>query len=759
MKLSLKSISLFNFLSFRGHHTITLPEKGLVGVTGSYASDQSLSNGSGKSSFIRSINYLLLIDELTNSQLQNWKDETPFSVTGEFKLDDEILTITRGSGLFKVTFQGNTVSGEEAKTYLKQLLLPPDILEKISYRVQGSEGIFIPLSSSERYQFLYEITDLGKLEQIVIASNDTIKTKEKELIQLNLNKISQEEKMSWYQSQITNINGQISEIQHRIYAADTELINLKEPQEKDFKFSLNSLQKQIQSLRNIEPQHLDFENSQIMSDIENEITKLKEAPLLSAEDVYSIKVNSLNENLKAIQQEELDELMGLNSVDGLISKYSADLLRDELVIQDYLSDNPHPVEVKNQAEQAVEAKQKVIDRLTKVEGSVCPECSNEIGSDDLIVIKFKYQKELETLERVINLYLDNKLKVDSMIGLINQNTTLKNQLDDFSNQKKIINLELGNIRHKINHINQAIQTCKDTTEIEIQNLKDKRHGQLNLLNNQLANHKEIFRNNFLTAKNNWLTSLSKLEKELELKTQENNESYHKAFNTFERLKTELQTKINSFKNETERAKKNILDFNNQILELNSNIANTLKNIKDNEHQIKIETELCNALGKNGFAGAYLTDILNLLTELTNNNLNSISIMDRFSVNIDSEKVLKNLNVKPDINVQIFCAEKEIAYKALSGGQKQALNFAIDKAVDKLITDKHDKQINWLLLDEPFSALDLTGKQGAVELLKRHSGEKLVLITDHSLFLGESLDGEIKITFKDQESSFELTSGN
>ena len=43
------------------------------------------------------------------------------------------------------------------------------------------------------------------------------------------------------------------------------------------------------------------------------------------------------------------------------------------------------------------------------------------------------------------------------------------------------------------------------------------------------------------------------------------------------------------------------------------------------------------------------------------------IMDRFSIDIDSEKLLKNNNVKPDIDVKIFNSNKEISYRSLSGG--------------------------------------------------------------------------------------------
>ena len=224
---------------------------------------------------------------------------------------------------------------------------------------------------------------------------------------------------------------------------------------------------------------------------------------------------------------------------------------------------------------------------------------------------------------------------------------------------------------------------------------------------------------------------------------------------YENSKIEFQTKNDSNKNEIERALATVANFNKEILILQNNISDTINNIARSENQIKIENEICGALGKGGFSGAYLVDILNYLTELTNNNLNSMPIMDRFSIMIDSEKLLKNQNIKPDIDVKIFSSGKEISYKSLSGGQKQSLNWATDQAIDKLITEKYDKSFSWQVLDEPFSALDLVSKQSAIQMLSKSSKDKAIFITDHSKFISDNLDGEIKIIFDNNGSHFEL----
>ena len=755
MKISLKELTLHNFLSFRGTNTIKMPPEGLIAVTGAYRDNEALSNGSGKSSFLRALNYLFLISELSNSEIQNRKDDSPFYVKGVFEVDDEELIITRGAGLFKINYQGFDTLAEEAKTLLKRLILDPDIIEKLTYRKQGSEGIFIPLSSSERYQFLFQITDLEHIEQIIDKSKEIIKNKESDLLKSESDKSSLEERSIWTREQIVKINVQIQEIQHRIYATEADLIQLKEPVEEDYNINLKSLIRSINAIKEKEPRQLDYENSQLLTDIENEITNIKSSPLLSPEDIYAIKINQLHAELSTLQSEELKQLSLINSIDENVSKQTSELLKNELDLQDYLQNNQNPIDVKNQCEQALIAREKALERRGALTDDKCPECSSALNLDQSAVIKTRYDVELLTIEKVIDRYLSNREEIDSKGALIKRNTDLQSSIKDLSDKNKIFNMQLNNIMHKINHVNQQIQTCKDTTEIEINNLKDKRLGQLNLLYNQLASHKERFKNDFLVAKNKWLTDLSKLEKELDTKTQISKENYQKSLNIFLKSKGEISLKISLFKNEIDRANKNIEELNQQVDLINQSVSDIIQNIQNIKNEIQLEMEICSALGKNGFSGAYLFDILNYLTELTNNNLNSIEIMDRFSIAIDSEKILKNKNVKPDIDIRIFNSDQEVSYKTLSGGQRQAINWSVDQAIDKIITDKHDKQLNWKLLDEPFHALDLSGKESAIGLLKKNATGKLILITDHSKFLSDSLDGTIKINFENQESHFEV----
>lgn len=724
-----------------------------MGVTGAYVGQDGVSNGSGKSSFLMALNYSLLINELSNSELQCRKDETPFYVTSEFDIDGETCVITRGSGLFKINYKDNILTGEEAKEFLKRLLMPPEILEKLIYRPQQSEGLFIPLTSSDRYKFLYQITDLQDLEEIIINSKETLKIKEEELIKFNNNKLSLETQMSWNKDQITKINEQTKEIQNRIYAAETESISLTAPNEKDFSININSLNKQLELLKTKEPKEENFINNEILNNLEKQIVNLKELPLLSDEDIYSIKINQLNNDLKVSKDDELEKITLLNSIDKELFSQTDNLLKNELIIQEHLQNNLHPVDIKNQYEQALVAKEKTIQKRLSLQKEKCPECNNLIENYNLQSMKEKYNNELLKLEEVTSRYLNNRNAIDNIINLINQNNEFKNLINEFSNQKKIIELELNNIKHKINYFNQNIETCKNTSEIEFAHLKDKRHGQLNLLNNQLASHKERFKSDFLSEKNNWLIKLSKLEKEIDVKNDFNKKAYLEAKQAFDNKKLELKIKINSFKSEITRASENIFNFKEQMNLIQKNISDIVINIQSCEYQIKLENEICEVLGKNGFSGAYLFNILNYLTELINDNLNSIPVMDRFSVIVDSEKTLKNKETKADIDIKIYNADKEISYKSLSGGQKQALNWAIDFSIDRIITEKHNKNINFKILDEPFSALDLNGKESSLRLLKKYSGNKLILITDHGKFLNDILDEEIKIVFENQESRF------
>ena len=74
-------------------------------------------------------------------------------------------------------------------------------------------------------------------------------------------------------------------------------------------------------------------------------------------------------------------------------------------------------------------------------------------------------------------------------------------------------------------------------------------------------------------------------------------------------------------------------------------------------------------------------------------------------------------------------ELEIPIKSLSGGERSAVDLAIDLAVCEMIQEKANKGIDALILDEPFGGFDSIGIEQALEMLK--TLDKRILIVEHN----------------------------
>ena len=492
------------------------------------------------------INHLLLINELPATELQNWYSEKPYFVKGTFLYDNEQLEIIRGSGLFKVNFKDKELSGEEAKTYLKQLLIEPSILEKLIYRKQQSEGIFLPLSSSERYNFLYQITDLHRIEDITENCKKTINQSEKELIELNFNKKSSDDKLSFQQQQITRINEQVQELNKRIQYLSSNLNSLKEPDEDKYKVNLNHLQKHIDKISAEQPRKEGFIDNDLLLKIENEINELKNTILFTPDEEYTKRTFSLNEQLEELKIQIRNSQTDFDVIEGMIDEKEGIILKNQSVIAN-CNFQFEPLEIKSQYEQCIVHKTQLMDKLSSISLARCPECSSVVSNENAERLKEKTKKEMTQLQEVINFYENNKSSVEECITLENEINLLCNEIEILNREKNESNLKLLELNHKLNYIKQTLENCKNTVELEYKSLQEKKTGKLNLLYNQAASNKERFTNDYLTANNKWLTELNKAEKSLNDQINKNKELYQKKRICMKILKLNFKQKMTQIK--------------------------------------------------------------------------------------------------------------------------------------------------------------------------------------------------------------------
>src|SRR5665213_731638 len=172
--LTIKSLTFSGIGRFTEEQTIQFSELGsLVQVEGQN-NNTGGSSGAGKSTVFKSLEFLLGLNDLSNTILQSRLTKSPMSVTGVFDLDGLPLKIVRDKKLL-IDLNGEITTGSNKLTEekLDELIgMPRDLFRKILHKRQGEGGFFLDMGPSDVHKFLTSCLGLEK-EQTKIVTLDT----------------------------------------------------------------------------------------------------------------------------------------------------------------------------------------------------------------------------------------------------------------------------------------------------------------------------------------------------------------------------------------------------------------------------------------------------------------------------------------------------------------------------------------------------------------------------------------------------------
>lgn len=182
--IKLKSLKIKNFLSFAGEHEFEFPDSGLYAIKGRKSNNQANSNGSGKTSFLEAIACALGYSQLPATELQNWHEDDAFVVALTMSLNDKELKIKRTPTAYEVVYEDLHLKSNEAKEFIKRTLLDTWLISFVTYRPQGVPGNFLSLSNADKMEFLFQLLELNKFEDLIEHSADMVKTLESTIVDL-----------------------------------------------------------------------------------------------------------------------------------------------------------------------------------------------------------------------------------------------------------------------------------------------------------------------------------------------------------------------------------------------------------------------------------------------------------------------------------------------------------------------------------------------------------------------------------------------
>lgn len=314
LRIKFEKLVLKNFLSYEDA-TIELGDRGFCSIKGinNYISDNAISNGSGKSSWVSALCYALTgqtVQGVTRDIKNIYVDEDECWVELDFKVSDNeyrIIRHNRPKSDLKIYVNGEDKSGKgirESELQLQGLLpeLSRDLLISVIILGQGLPDKLSSKTPSERKDLLERLSNSDFMIQDV---KSRIETREcfwgKIYNDCNESLVSDKSKIEVYENQIKAAEAELFELENINY--DEEIKQLKE--------ATSSAQSQIEVIN--EELRIDEEEAEKINDFLLKINDEKQIKIKEEADVY-------NKSWKEINAAYTEETSQIRQLEGEINK-------------------------------------------------------------------------------------------------------------------------------------------------------------------------------------------------------------------------------------------------------------------------------------------------------------------------------------------------------------------------------------------------------------------------------------------------------
>jgi len=164
-----------------------------------------------------------------------------------------------------------------------------------------------------------------------------------------------------------------------------------------------------------------------------------------------------------------------------------------------------------------------------------------------------------------------------------------------------------------------------------------------------------------------------------------------------------------------------------------------------EDEQALYEELREAFGKKGVPAMMIEAAVPEIEAATNALLGRMT-SGRMTVRLNTQKENQAGEVRETLEIQIADELGTRAYELYSGGEAFRVNFAIRVALSQLLARRAGTQLQTLIVDEGFGALDATGRERLVEAINatQHDFERILVVT-HIDELKDAFPARIEIT--------------
>lgn len=680
------------------------------------------SSGSGKSTVFNALDWLLGLSDLSTTVLQSRLTKESISVEGTFNWDDKEVLIHRSKKL-SVTVDGIEITGSSklAEEKLDEIIgMPRNLFRQLLHKRQGEMGFFLAQTPAQMNAFLTDCLNLNsirsKIDLIDRKSKDLVLTKTQTESDLQASQAALEAtvaaRLSLGQEPISSISESIVDgwkAQLNVCQATLEALLGSNKLEKDV-FQATKPKLVAIPYDRTQIDALETEIKALEAQINAELEKERSRQLEVNGSISTIKLEA-NNKISAIKlqhgnkiAESKTSLFNLNNIvlAGKTAKEKAVQLAAQ--IKSIREGACHTCLQPWQTEQAKIEEERLLKELS--------ECKTDIEASVFV------SKETEELKSAL-VALDESVKID-ITAITNEMNSAATIL--MEQAKPQTSPELVVLKEKVLELSKLKNT---------EFLKEDAHK-----TEQNAKNQKLLETFFTEQK----TLADKHQKLVDAVNKEINENKSQYEQNAQVLASHLialdryKTSLDSLKNKEEE-----LTF--------KSIQLTAKSIQFKE-ELEIAEEAKRCL--KSYLSCSFDDALDSISETATRILRSVPTMANATIRLVGQKETNSGAIKEQVNAVLDNdGELEIPIKSLSGGERSAIDLAIDLAVCEMIQEKANKGIDIMILDEPFNGFDSIGIEQALEMLK--TLDKRILIVEHDGVAKEFIQNRITV-IRDGETS-------
>jgi DNA repair exonuclease SbcCD ATPase subunit len=684
-------------------------------IIGKVENNELYSNGVGKTTIFKAIEYVLFNQADVNLEKIIRDDEASCKITLDFSVENQeyrvIRTRTRKGSTDVSLLERNTNVGDENEVY--------------HVNNKTHDGLFVPVISDK---FWKDISgrravdtekDLAKLLKINFKSfrstvhfmqNDfsglTSATPEKRkgILKeaLNLAIYSKLEKLAKEKSNLLSKD---------IDRHKTLIDNLNDPS-KDLE-GLNDQVKNADQELTIKNQELDNLNVTINSQKEkiNNLTREcsnlegKFADLIAKSNILNLEKSNIETSIKEYSNKKNNIIKSANEIIAELKTLKDS--REKLSSIDFSQIEILTKEISLKKEILAENNVHIQNNILKVEelkiplpaNASCKHCRQSLSKEHRDNCQTQINEELKVCQENI---LSMKKKVSS------------------------INEEINLIQQTVNSLNNSNKELNKTSDLII--LKEKE-----------ISDKKIIHKEYVDLFNKFQKDLEDKEKEIALINLELNSSAHEEA---EKIKKTIEAEKLNLENLNAKwtlLNKEITHFNNLKAVLLHNIEqkNADRNKKEElqksllalNEQYSVYPSVLQAFSSTGIPNLIIQNVLDDLQIEANSLLAQLKPSLQLSFSI--EKTKSDGTESDTLDINYYLNGKERQYDQLSGAQKLAVTFSLKLGLSFLLQKMVGTNIKFLLLDEIDQSLDKASVDAFADIVKHFQKDFTILIITHN----------------------------